>query len=173
MIRLYNSGDRSTWLLGDSGYGLEPWLMTPITNAPEGSAEAQYTQCHSSTRNCIERTFGVLKNTWRCLLKHRVLHYKPIVVSNIVITCAVLHNIRLHYKLMNRDFDIDEEGEAEAIRRAMLPENLEACNRVRLQAQEIIDIHDMHLNPGNILIEARRTQRRILRNQFGLREDDR
>lgn len=93
MIRLYNSGDRSTWLLGDAGYSLELWLMTPITNAPEGSAEERYTQCHTSTRNCIERMFGVLKNVWRCLLNHRVLHYKSIKAANIIIVCAVLHNM--------------------------------------------------------------------------------
>ncbi|KYQ46674.1 Putative nuclease HARBI1 [Trachymyrmex zeteki] len=58
---------------GDAGYFLEPWLMTPITNAPEGSAEARYTQYHCSTRNCVERTFDLLKNVWTCLLSHRVL----------------------------------------------------------------------------------------------------
>ncbi|XP_032690812.1 putative nuclease HARBI1 [Odontomachus brunneus] len=71
MQQFYDSGDRSTWLLGDAGYGLEPWLMTPITDAAAESAEARYTQCHTSTRNCIERTFGLLKNVWRCLLSHR------------------------------------------------------------------------------------------------------
>lgn len=102
-------------LIGDAGYGLEPWLMTLIINAQEGSAEARYTECHSSTRNCVERMFGVLKKTWRCLLSHRVLHYVPIMTSNIIIACSVLHNIRFRYNLIDRDIDIDEEGEAEVI----------------------------------------------------------
>lgn len=159
--------------IGDAGYGLESWLMTPITNAREGSAEARYTECHSSTRNCVERMFGVLKNTWRCLLSHRVLHYAPVMASNIIIACSVLHNIRLRYNLINRDIDIDEEGEAEAIRRDNLPDNVEAHNRIRAQAEEIIDVDDMHFILGNRLVEARRIQRRILRTQFGLRENER
>ncbi|XP_018304026.1 putative nuclease HARBI1 [Mycetomoellerius zeteki] len=107
MMRLYESGDQSTWLLGDSGYSLEPWLMTPIIGAAEGSAEARYTECHSSTRNYVERTFGLLKNVWRCLLSHRVLHYAPVTASNIITSCAVLHNIRFRFNLMHKKFDID------------------------------------------------------------------
>ncbi|XP_032689434.1 putative nuclease HARBI1 isoform X2 [Odontomachus brunneus] len=131
MQQFYDSGDRSTWLLGDAGYGLEPWLMTPITDAAAESAEARYTQCHTSTRNCIERSFGLLKNVWRCLLSHRVLHYAPIMASNIIIACAVLHNIRLSYNLIDKEYDINEESEAAAVQRAALQQNIEAHNRVR------------------------------------------
>lgn len=90
-------------IVGDAGYNLEPWLMTPITDAPEGSAEARYTQCHTSTRNCVERMFGVLKNVWRCLLSHCVLHFELVMASNIITACTVLHNIRLRYNLMDRE----------------------------------------------------------------------
>jgi len=85
--------------------------MTPIIDAPEGNAEARYTQCHTSARNYVER-MSVLKNVWKCL---RVLHYKPIMASNVITACAVLHNIRLHCKLMDKEYNIDEEGELTAI----------------------------------------------------------
>jgi len=142
--------------------------MTPIINAPEGSAEARYTECHSSTRNCVERMFGLLKNVWRCLLSHRVLHYNPIMAANIIIACAVLHNIRLHNNLMNHEIDIDEEGEAVAQQRVILPDNLEIRNRIIAQAEEIHRADETYLNDR--LTEARRIQQRILRTQFGLRE---
>lgn len=167
MIRLYNSGDRSTWLLGDAGYSLEPWLMTPITNAPEGSAEVRYTECHTSTRNCVERMFGVLKSVWRCRLSHRVLHYSPIIAAKIIITCAVLHNMRFCHNLMNREIDIDEEGEAVALQRARVPDNLLARERIRVRAEEIAGADEAHFNHGERLTEARRIQRNILRTQFG------
>ncbi|KMQ84620.1 nuclease harbi1 [Lasius niger] len=168
MIRLWDSGNRSTWLLGDSGYPLEPWLMTPIINAPEESAEARYTQCHSSTRNCVERMFGLLKNVWRCLLGHRVLHYDPIMAANITVACAVLHNIRLNANIMHVEFDIDEEGEAEAQQRALLPNNIQVYERIRVQA-ELAGADVEHYVNGDRMAEARRIQRQILRTQFGLR----
>ncbi|KAI4455596.1 dde superfamily endonuclease [Holotrichia oblita] len=44
-------------------------------------------------RTTIERCNGVLKNRFRCLLKHRVLHYQPQTAAKIVNACAVLHNL--------------------------------------------------------------------------------
>lgn len=44
-------------------------------------------------RSIIERCNGVLKNRFRCLLKHRVLHYTPIMAGKIVNACVVLHNM--------------------------------------------------------------------------------
>lgn len=72
---------------------------------------------------------------------------------------------------MGEQFDIDEEGEAAAVQRAALQENVEARNRVRAQAQEIVDADEEQLNVGNRLLEAKRVQRRILRTQFGLRNE--
>ena len=73
--------------------------MTPILNATPGSREEVYTTRHIEARNCIERCFGLLKARWRCLLRHRVLHYHPQVASKIVIACCVLHNIALEARL--------------------------------------------------------------------------
>ncbi|XP_063363935.1 putative nuclease HARBI1 [Cydia amplana] len=53
MRRLYDHRIGSYYLLGDSGYGLEPWLMTPVLNAAPESAEERYTawHCLSATRS--------------------------------------------------------------------------------------------------------------------------
>ncbi|KAK9708080.1 DDE superfamily endonuclease [Popillia japonica] len=56
----------SSWLIGDSGYGLQPWLLTPIENANPDSPEGRYTAQHIAARNNIERCFGVLKQRFRC-----------------------------------------------------------------------------------------------------------
>lgn len=71
---------------------------------------------------------------------------------------------------MDKEYDIDEEGELAAMQRAVLPENLEARNCIRAQAEEI-DADEEHLNLVNILLQAKRVQRRILRTQFGLRNE--
>ncbi|CAG4962773.1 unnamed protein product [Parnassius apollo] len=62
-VMMYLNGEGNTcWLLGDSGYPLEPCLLTPILNAEENTPQSQYTNTHIRSRNSIERCFGVLKS---------------------------------------------------------------------------------------------------------------
>ncbi|XP_012154648.1 putative nuclease HARBI1 [Ceratitis capitata] len=42
---------------GDSGYPLEPWLMTPLPNQPQGSPKFRYNEALSKARNPVERLF--------------------------------------------------------------------------------------------------------------------
>lgn len=89
----FQNGERNTWLLGDSGYPQQPWLMTPIAGAQPNSPEERYNQVHASGRNPIERTNGVLKTRFRCIMGERELRYEPAKVSVIVNACCILHNI--------------------------------------------------------------------------------
>ncbi|KAG8231963.1 hypothetical protein J437_LFUL008883, partial [Ladona fulva] len=51
MRRSYEEGDQCHWLLGNSGYPLQPWLMTPISNPPPGSPEERYNAHHLQARS--------------------------------------------------------------------------------------------------------------------------
>lgn len=87
--------------------------MTPIADAGVDTPEENYNKIHMSARNSVERTIGLLKGRFRCLLVHRVLHYDADFVAKIVIGCCVLHN------MCNRAgipaFELtDEEQEEEA-----------------------------------------------------------
>lgn len=90
---LYNSGMRGHWLIGDSGYPLEPCVMTPILNAVEGSPESRYNYRHAVARSCVERCIGLLKMRFRCILQERTARYSPHFVGRLVNACAVLHNM--------------------------------------------------------------------------------
>ncbi|XP_025995817.1 putative nuclease HARBI1 [Solenopsis invicta] len=99
MEHFYNNGERRTYLIGDAGYSLEPWIMTPLPHYAEWSRQYYYNEKLCKARNVVERFFGVLKGTWRCLSYQRVLMYYPEIAGQIVNACAVLYNMRLHYRL--------------------------------------------------------------------------
>ncbi|KAH1028502.1 hypothetical protein HUJ05_001857, partial [Dendroctonus ponderosae] len=56
-------------------------------------AEERFDSRIKAVRSGIEKCNGVLKNRFRCLLKHRVLHYRPDRAGKIINACVVLHNM--------------------------------------------------------------------------------
>ena len=86
--------DGHTWLLGDSGYPLEPWLLTPFEN-PNSDEQQMFNNRFAKARSIVERAIGVLKGRWRCLTRQRMLHYQPRTASQMINACAAMHNICL------------------------------------------------------------------------------
>jgi hypothetical protein len=108
MATIYrHNPDDTFFLIGDSGYPLRPYLITPVNNPGPGTNEERFNDQFCSIRSTIERCNGVLKNRFRCLLKHRVLHYAPNVASTIINACVVLHNMCIAHNIPEPE--IDEE----------------------------------------------------------------
>lgn len=95
---------------GDSGYPLQPWLMTPILH-PVTNNESRYNRAHVKGRNVIERCNVVLKSRFRCLSRFRIMNLGPTSASKIINACAILHNICVKNRL---DFygAIEDGGDA-------------------------------------------------------------
>ncbi|XP_058819571.1 putative nuclease HARBI1 [Topomyia yanbarensis] len=99
---MYQNGEQNTWLLGDAGYPLKPYLITPFrstTRTPSSENQTIFNEIHSKARMTIERAIGVLKNVFRCSLGARQLHYKPEKAAKIVNVCCALHNLRLRFNV--------------------------------------------------------------------------
>ncbi|XP_050334417.1 putative nuclease HARBI1 [Bactrocera neohumeralis] len=95
-VHLQNNIQNNTWILGDAGYPLHKFLMTPYRLAEASSPQARY---NSKAWNIVERTIGVLKSRFRWLLSVRGVHYTPEKATQIVNACCVLHNICQHFQV--------------------------------------------------------------------------
>jgi len=89
---------------GDSGYPLEPWLLTPVSTTTSPS-EIAYNSAHSKTRVVIERCFGLWKSRFRCLDRSGgTLLYKAEKACQLVTATAVLHNFCVSRRIQS---DVD------------------------------------------------------------------
>ncbi|KAM3876289.1 putative nuclease HARBI1 [Diretmus argenteus] len=82
-----------TIFLGDSGYPLRSYLITPVTN-PASPAEERFNEGHIHTRTHVEQVFGRWKARFRCI--HRSsggLHLSPHKACQVIVVTAMLHNI--------------------------------------------------------------------------------
>nr|XP_023025033.1 putative nuclease HARBI1 [Leptinotarsa decemlineata] len=87
--------DGAVCLLGDSGYGLSPWLITPFKR-PRTHQEREFNLIHAGERVIIERCFGQLKR------RFPILGVTLNNIPQVVVNCAVLHNIA---KQLKDDFE--------------------------------------------------------------------
>ena len=95
----------NSWLLGDSGYGLSDWLLTPYAN-PNGDPQERYNAAHKKARCLVERCIGIWKMRWRCLTKP--IMFRPDRASRIMSACAALHNHAIKHRIdLNEAIDVE------------------------------------------------------------------
>ena len=79
-------------LTGDRAYPENTWLVKPFPNNLNLSQEQKkLNRFLSSARVAVERVLGILKARWRCLLN--CLEHNIKNLSDVIISCCVLHNI--------------------------------------------------------------------------------
>ncbi|XP_064479300.1 putative nuclease HARBI1 [Ornithodoros turicata] len=60
----WRHSDEPHFLLGDSGYPLQPWLLTPLPGDPN-TPEARYNRRHKGVRGVVDKYIGLLKSRFR------------------------------------------------------------------------------------------------------------
>lgn len=105
--RFENGEFGDSLLLGDGGYAVRNYLITPLRN-PVTPAEHLFNESQIRTRNPIERLFGVLKRRFPILSLGIRIDVRK--VEAIVVACAVLHNIARQVGEPELEGDEDVEG---------------------------------------------------------------
>lgn len=82
-------------LLGDSGYPLIKYILTPYLH-PETRSQRNYYASHIRTRNCVKRFIGILKRRFPVLSVE--LRTKLLTTLTIIVETALLHNIAVETK---------------------------------------------------------------------------
>uniref|UniRef100_A0A3B4GIJ3 DDE Tnp4 domain-containing protein n=1 Tax=Pundamilia nyererei TaxID=303518 RepID=A0A3B4GIJ3_9CICH len=89
LCTLFEHGAYDGILLGDRGYACMQYFMTPFPD-PNPGPQTRYNAALARTRARIEMTFGQIKGRFQCLKSLRVA---PDRACDIIVACAVLHNI--------------------------------------------------------------------------------
>ncbi|TVU23312.1 hypothetical protein EJB05_25668, partial [Eragrostis curvula] len=91
-LTLSDGTEIGEYIIGDAGYPLLPWLLTPYQQNNLTEPEVEFNRRHSAARIVAPRTLAKFKDTWKYLQgemwrpdKHRL--------PRIIHVCCLLHNI--------------------------------------------------------------------------------
>lgn len=103
-------------------------MLTPVQDPEPNSAEEHFNETFLRIRSTVERCNGVLKNRFRCLLKHRVLHYTPESASRIINACVVLHNMCITHNIPEPELEDEQFDFGMYIQNVPLADNIARNN---------------------------------------------
>ncbi|GAB0094016.1 hypothetical protein DMENIID0001_092170 [Sergentomyia squamirostris] len=102
-------------ILGDGGFGLQPYLMTPYSSNQSMNCDAKafFNNQLSKGRTLIERTFGILAQRWKIFSK-RIELSSVTKIEQTILSAVALHNFLLCFRdvdlYLNEDFSAENEN---------------------------------------------------------------
>ncbi|CAI9105308.1 OLC1v1004205C1 [Oldenlandia corymbosa var. corymbosa] len=91
-LKLSERAEMQEYIIGDTGFPLLPWLMTPYQGKDLPEAKAEFNKRLMATRVVSQRAFARLKHVWKMIDgvmwrpdKHRLPRF--------IYVCCILHNI--------------------------------------------------------------------------------
>ncbi|XP_061177041.1 putative nuclease HARBI1 [Saccostrea echinata] len=108
LCKMMEEGQLSGILLGDSGYGLKPYLMTPYM-AEDAPGNRRFNTAHCRTRLLFRFVSSIEQQTLQLtisILEISSFRTKPERACRIVTACTILHNIGIERRDILQDADV-------------------------------------------------------------------
>merc|ERR1711862_543895 len=88
--------EKGFYFIGDSAYSLQSFLLTPFDQVYHGSPEDNFNFFHSSSRICVECTFGEVDLRWGILWRPLQFSLKNNI--HVIDACLRLHNFIIDFR---------------------------------------------------------------------------
>ncbi|KAM0923313.1 hypothetical protein ACQ4PT_005618 [Festuca glaucescens] len=81
------------YIIGDAGYPLLPWLLTPYQEEDLSDSKAEFNRRHSAATTCATKALARFQDTWKFLQGQTSCAGNVETLAEAIYVCCMLHNI--------------------------------------------------------------------------------
>jgi hypothetical protein len=81
------------YIIGDAGYPLHPWLLTPYQEEHLSDSRAEFNKRHSAATTCATKALKKFQETWKFLQRQTSCPVNAGTLADTIYACCMLHNI--------------------------------------------------------------------------------
>uniref|UniRef100_A0ACD5Z3C2 Uncharacterized protein n=4 Tax=Avena sativa TaxID=4498 RepID=A0ACD5Z3C2_AVESA len=117
------------YLIGDAGYPLLPWLLTPYQKEDLSDSKAEFNKRHTAATTCATKVLAKFQETWKFLQGQTSCPVNAETRAEAIYACCMLHNIVI---------DMEDDASMRSV------EELNYCEEVRqLASEDAVKARDM------------------------------
>ncbi|KAL1819337.1 hypothetical protein ACET3Z_014206 [Daucus carota] len=104
-VKLSEGTELREYIVGDAGFPLLPWLLTPYRGRNLSEHKASFNRRHTATHSVAQKALSRLKETWK-IIGGEMWRPDKDRLPRIILVCCLLHNITI---------DLDDEVQKEIL----------------------------------------------------------
>ncbi|KAM0866891.1 hypothetical protein ACQ4PT_042336 [Festuca glaucescens] len=104
------------YLIGDAGYPLLPWLLTPYQEEDLSDSKAEFNRRHSAATTSLTKVLARFQDTWKFLQGQTLCPVNAETLAASIYACCLLHNIVIDMENDAAKPGIEEPDSCEEVR---------------------------------------------------------